>query len=67
MDTETRKRAGYDEDFHAWAFEQATLLREGRLDKLDLENLAEELESLGRFERRALESRLEVLIVHLLL
>ncbi|WP_231848298.1 DUF29 domain-containing protein [Gloeobacter violaceus] len=66
MDTETRERVGYDEDFHAWAFAQATLLREGRLDRLDLENLAEELESLGRSERRALESRLEVLILHLL-
>lgn len=56
----------YDRDFYAWLNEQAALLRAGRLSELDIENLAEEIESMGRSEKRALVSRLQVLIMHLL-
>ena len=43
-------RATYEADFYAWAQEQGVLLRTGRLDALDRENLAEEIETLGRSE-----------------
>jgi Domain of unknown function DUF29 len=56
----------HDTDFYAWANEQATLLRAGRLSEADIENIAEEIESMGRGEKRELVSRLTVLLVHLL-
>lgn len=56
----------YDLDFYAWLNAQAAHLRAGRLSELDIENLAEEIESMGRSEKRELVSRLEVLIMHLL-
>jgi Domain of unknown function DUF29 len=56
----------YDTDYVAWLQEQVNHLRAGRLAALDVENVAEELESLMKSERRELRSRLEVLILHLL-
>ena len=56
----------YETDFHAWTQVQVALLRLGRLAELDLEHLAEELESMGASERRELGSRLKVLLQHLL-
>ncbi len=56
----------YDEDFAAWSSEQAALLRAGRVAELDLENIAEELESLMKSDRRALASHLQVVLLHLL-
>jgi hypothetical protein len=56
----------YDEDFLAWTEQQAALVRAGRLDELDLENLAEELDTMGRSEWGELENRLEVLLMHML-
>jgi hypothetical protein len=56
----------YDRDFYAWANEQAALLREGKLAQADIENIAEEIESMGRSEKRELLSRLTVLLLHLL-
>jgi len=56
----------YSGDFHAWAFRQAALLREGRRSELDWENLAEEIGDLGTSQRSELVSRLEVLLTHLL-
>lgn len=56
----------YDSDFHAWALRNARLLRAGRLDELDVEHIAEELESMGASERRELLSRMQVLMVYLL-
>ncbi len=61
-----RPHAGYDEDFHAWTQEQARLLRSGRFSDIDIENIAEELESLGRSDKREIGSRLAVLLIHLL-
>jgi Domain of unknown function DUF29 len=56
----------YDTDYVAWLEQQAAHLRAGRVAALDVENVALELESLMRKERRQLANRLEVLIHHLL-
>jgi hypothetical protein len=56
----------YEQDFYGWTQEQARLLREGRFAELDVANVVEEIESLGRGERRELASRLRVLLAHLL-
>lgn len=56
----------YDRDFYAWANEQAALLRAGRLSEADIEHVAEEIESMGKAEKRELVSRLKVLLLHLL-
>jgi len=56
----------YDHDFYAWANEQAALLRSGKLADADIEHIAEEIESMGKTEKRELISRLTVLLVHLL-
>lgn len=56
----------YEHDFVRWTEEQARAIREGRLDALDREHLAEEIESMGNKERRELASRLTVLVTHLL-
>ena len=54
----------YDQDFYAWANEQAALLRAGKLDQTDIENIAEEIESMGRSEKRELVNRPCVLLTH---
>ena len=56
----------YDQDFYAWTQRQMELLQAGRLDELDIANLIEELDSLGKQQRQELENRLEVLLGHLL-
>ncbi|MBK1629142.1 hypothetical protein CKO31_00015 [Thiohalocapsa halophila] len=56
----------YDQDFYAWTEQQVRLLRAGRLQDADLVHIAEEIETLGASERRELESRLKVLLMHLL-
>ncbi|NEX19013.1 DUF29 domain-containing protein [Thiorhodococcus mannitoliphagus] len=56
----------YEQDFFTWTQEQATYLKQGRLELLDLEHLAEEVADMGRSERRELASRLAVIITHLL-
>jgi Domain of unknown function DUF29 len=53
-------------DFYAWAMEQAALLRARRFDSADIENIAEEIESMGRWEKRELVNRLALLLLHLL-
>src|SRR5271168_5304601 len=62
----TKNATLYDTDFYAWANEQAALLRAGRLSEADIQNIAEEIESMGRSEKRELVSRLAVLFQHLL-
>jgi len=56
----------YDHDFYAWTNEQVGLLRAGKLSEADLEHIAEEIESMGKSEKRELISRLTVLLLHLL-
>jgi hypothetical protein len=57
---------GYDQDIVAWATEQARLIRAGQFDKLDIEHIADEIEDVGKSEKRELASRMAVLLVHLL-
>lgn len=56
----------YDRDFYAWSQEQAALLRAGKLTQADIEHIAEEIESMGKAEKRELINRLTVLLLHLL-
>ena len=56
----------YENDFYSWTQEQAELLKHGRFSDLDIANLIEEVESMGRSEKRELESRLTMLLLHLL-
>lgn len=56
----------YETDFYSWALEQAALLRERRFGELDLENLREEVEDLGRRQADELGSRYATLLQHLL-
>ncbi len=56
----------YDRDFYAWSREQAELLRAGKFAEADIEHIAEEIDSMGRTEKRELISRLSVLLLHLL-
>lgn len=56
----------YERDFYLWLEQQASRLREGRLDELDVANLLEEIEDMGRSETRAVESNLVILLTHLL-
>ena len=56
----------YDQDFYKWTARNAELLRAGRLAEADLEHIAEEIEDMGKSERRELESRLSVVLSHLL-
>ena len=56
----------YDTDFYAWTTQQAALLRNGKVQELDLANLAEEIESLGNRQRKEVRSRLRRLVMHLL-
>jgi DNA-binding transcriptional regulator YdaS (Cro superfamily) len=56
----------YDRDYFGWTMRQAALIAERRFGELDLEHLVEEIEDLGRSEKREIENRLGVLLVHLL-
>jgi hypothetical protein len=56
----------YERDFYSWTFEQARLVREGRWEGVDRENVAEEIESLGREQFAKLRSALRVLLMHML-
>jgi len=60
------RRSLHETDFYAWSLEQAALLRAGRLGEADLDAIAEEIESMGKTEKRELVSRLTVLLLHLL-
>lgn len=66
MATVTQARVRYEDDLFAWTQEQAALLRAHAVDAIDWENLAEEIESMGRRDRRELKSRLTVILLHLL-
>jgi hypothetical protein len=56
----------YEQDYYAWIVRQAHLLSERRFAELDLANLVEEIEDLGRSQKHELETRLGVLLMHLL-
>lgn len=50
------KKTTHDHDFFAWRQEQAYLLRNGQLHQIDVVNIAEEIEDMGRSEKRELET-----------
>ncbi|OQW95242.1 MAG: hypothetical protein BWK79_03070 [Beggiatoa sp. IS2] len=56
----------YDRDFNAWIQQHITLLKQGRVNEIDVEHLIIELEDMGKSNLRELESRLVILIAHLL-
>jgi len=56
----------YECDYYGWTGSQARALRERKVSRLDWENLAEEVDDLGKAERHRLESHLESLLMHLL-
>ena len=53
-------------DYHAWGSEQAAHIRAGRLDLVDILNVADEIEDVGKSDYRAMESRLEIVLLHIL-
>jgi hypothetical protein len=61
-----RVGAAYDHDFYSWSQEQGQRVREGRWSEVDRENVAEEIESLGREQFNKLESAIRVLLIHML-
>lgn len=56
----------YEQDFCLWIEQAVNLLRSENLNELDLENLIEEIESMGRSEKRSITSNLRILLMHLL-
>jgi Domain of unknown function DUF29 len=56
----------YDEDVISWANEQAAFLRAGNFAALDIEHIADEVEDVGKSEQRELETRMALLLAHLL-
>ncbi|EBR9320723.1 DUF29 domain-containing protein [Salmonella enterica subsp. enterica serovar Panama] len=60
------RQSNYESDVVAWAKEQAALLRAGRFSEMDIANIAEEIEDVGKSEKRELASRMAVLLAHLL-
>jgi hypothetical protein len=65
-DTVRTEQSLYERDFCLWIEEQARLLKEGRLEHLDLVNLIDEIEGLGLQEKRAIRNNLVVVLKHLL-
>jgi hypothetical protein len=62
----TKIQQDYETDFYAWAMHNSKLLRERRFSEIDIENIAEEIESMGTSEKSELINRLTVLMSHLL-
>ena len=56
----------YEKDYYLWLNNTANLLREKNLAELDLPHLIEEIEDMGKRERRSLYSNLKILLMHLL-
>ena len=55
-----------NQDYSLWLEKTAQLLREGQWHAVDVEGLAQEIEAMGRSEKRAVKSNLIVLLMHLL-
>jgi hypothetical protein len=60
------RAAAYEKDVILWSEDQARALRARRFAKLDIEHLADEIEDVGKSEKRELASRMAVLLAHLL-
>lgn len=66
LDSSVTSASLYEQDYWLWLETTAKLLRSGRLHEVDVDNLAEEIEDMGRSEKRSVESNLEVVLMHLL-
>ena len=66
MQKSANKQTLYDRDFNLWISQQVALLKAGKLNAIDLENLIEEIEDMGRNNKNALKSYLLRLLEHLL-
>ncbi len=66
LQKEALQKSLYEVDFYAWTQEQAALIQSGQWTGIDVQNLVEEIESLGKQHRREMHSRLAVLLAHLL-
>ncbi|WP_237476412.1 DUF29 domain-containing protein [Lichenibacterium dinghuense] len=62
----SRARASYDVDVHAWAMQQAELIKLGRFQELDVDNLVDEVEDMARRVRQEFVSRLSLVLAHVL-
>ena len=58
--------AMYEKDVILWSLEQAKFLRDGKFSSLDIEHLADEIEDVGKSEKREFANRMAVLLAHLL-
>ena len=61
----SQKSVLHDQDFYSWAAEQARLLEKGDFEHLDIKNLVEEIEDMGRSEENGLQSAIEQALLHL--
>ncbi|MCX5494654.1 DUF29 domain-containing protein [Kaistia dalseonensis] len=62
----THPAVDYEADFYAWTQDQAEKLRARRQNEIDWDNVAEEIDSVGRSQRKEIRHRLVVLLHHLL-
>lgn len=65
-ETMSSTKSLYDTDYSLWLEKTAQLLRNGQINELDLPNLAEQIEDMGKREKRAVENNVEILLMHLL-
>lgn len=63
---DVRRLVSHDQDLALWAAEQSALIRAGKMERVDQENLAEEIASLGSSQESEIENRMTVLLAHLL-
>lgn len=66
MVTQINTKTLYEQDFNLWLEETVNLLKTRQLSLIDYENLIEEIESMGKRDKHALESNLEQILMHLL-
>jgi len=66
LSTVNSRTSVYNVDFYGWIRQQSDLIRANNVSALDVDNLLEELETMGRAEKRSLKSRLVILLAHLL-
>jgi len=66
MKTLSQNNSLYEQDYYLWLLQTSKLLQEGKLNQVDINNLIEEIDSMGRSEKKEIKSRLIILIEHLL-
>ncbi len=57
----------YEKDFILWIEKNVQAIKDGKFNLVDFENVIEELETLGRSEKRAVESLLKQILINLLI